>query len=514
VLPRLAVDLNMAHPTRTWPGWGALLALAALCTALLVVLHQSWWRPMRPARRWVWGPLIATTVVLLCLAFGRWAALGPLSDRLALTPPSATPAAPPSGATVTATGDAPSTSHVPRAAFDGGARAGNAATPLARIDAGPSVPVVTANDLPEDTRPLGEPSEGTRAPQGAEAATPSPLGNLTLAAPTDTQTASSASTSNSTTSPGSSGANGGLSGVGGLGTNGGLGANGLAPSSGSPAIRGWNTDATSASGAPALPSGTLGASGAPSPSGGASARGALDTHASGSAHTGGATGASGAPSPSVGASAGGAPSSSSGPNPSAAANASGDPRETMKAEVLAHARRAGTLDVVRAIEGLLLAYPETTTDPDVHRALIRAAASGGAASRAALNLMSTSMGSAGPDLLYQLMVERPSLAEQTKYLLSRTRVRKLFSPQLAIAYDLRFSPSCNARLGLLDRANDIGDQRSINTLASLLNNSPRCGQPGRFPCIELCERESPQFTKAIDTMVRRLRTSERAASMN
>jgi hypothetical protein len=128
--------------------------------------------------------------------------------------------------------------------------------------------------------------------------------------------------------------------------------------------------------------------------------------------------------------------------------------------------------------------------------------------------MTSSMGSEGPDLLYEIMTERPSLSDQAKFFLSRTRVRKLFSPELAIAYDLRFSPSCSSRRGLLKRASEIGDQRSINTLAALLDNPPRCGEPGRFPCLELCRDEELHFTKTIDAIVRRVRGNERAASMN
>jgi len=117
------------------------------------------------------------------------------------------------------------------------------------------------------------------------------------------------------------------------------------------------------------------------------------------------------------------------------------------------------------------------------------------------------MGSAGPDLLYHLMLNEPALAPRAKYKLTRHRVRKLFSPELEIAYDLRFAPSCAARLGLLSRAEAVGDQRSINVLAAMAGKFPRCGRRGQSECVPLCEREADEFSRAIDSIVRRLRGS-------
>jgi tRNA A-37 threonylcarbamoyl transferase component Bud32 len=192
----------------------------------------------------------------------------------------------------------------------------------------------------------------------------------------------------------------------------------------------------------------------------------------------------------------------------------GESPEGLEAPSLEQSRRASDmLGAVQTIERLLAVSPAAANDPDVRRVLGRAAGAGPDASRAAFRVMTGAMGSAGPDLLYQLMLNRPSLTDQAKFLLSRNRVRKLFSPELAIAYDLRFSPSCTARLGLLERASEIGDQRTINTLAALSSNPPECGQPEHSPCLELCERETAQFNRAIDAIVRRLRGNERA-SMN
>ena len=189
--------------------------------------------------------------------------------------------------------------------------------------------------------------------------------------------------------------------------------------------------------------------------------------------------------------------------------------EALKAEALAHLRRAnGFMDALRTIERLLALAPGAGADPEVRRTLRQAASIGGDPADLAFRIMGSSMGSHGPDLLYQIMLNQPALADRAKFLLSRHRVRKLFTPELAIAYDLRFSPRCAARVGLLPRASEVGDQRSINTLAALVSPAPGCGEPNHAPCLELCEREAGQFARAVNAIVRRTRSSERAASTN
>jgi serine/threonine protein kinase len=192
-----------------------------------------------------------------------------------------------------------------------------------------------------------------------------------------------------------------------------------------------------------------------------------------------------------------------------------DPARSLKERLLAQSSRAtAMLDAVHTIEQLLGVSPESAGDADVQRILTKAAGYEGEPSRAALQVMSAAMGSTGPDLLYELMLNRPALSTRAKFKLSRFRVRKLFTRELGVAYDLRFAPTCSARLSLLKQANDFGDQRSINVLSALAGKFPRCGRQGRSPCLPLCEREAEQLTRSIDTIARRLRTGERTASVN
>jgi hypothetical protein len=189
------------------------------------------------------------------------------------------------------------------------------------------------------------------------------------------------------------------------------------------------------------------------------------------------------------------------------AGATGENPDVLLARALDDAQRPRTLlNAVLQIERALTLAPDKASNPDVERILRRALSQNGDTPRAALRVMSTAMGSRGPDLLYDLMLQKPSLASTAKFRLSRFRVRKLFSPELAVAYDLRFSPNCSSRLWLLPRAEEVGDQRAINTLSALISKSPKCTEEDGIRCLAVCPNEAPRFARAIDTIVRRLRS--------
>ncbi|HTV17534.1 MAG TPA: protein kinase [Polyangiaceae bacterium] len=478
VLPHFAPGVALARPPEVWSGWGAVLSLAALLTALVVALHQSWWQPMRPGRRWIWGPLLAAGMALASLAVGRWALLESSARDLAraardlairggdasgLTLPAPTEPQPPAhDATPIAT--APPLPHHDAGARRTDASPGNDAGAAGHTEPSDAPQLAT---LPEASPPEARSSEA-RSPESLPepqpfTIVPAPLPPIVSAATLPPAPSSETTNAHGSEAPAPS-------------------ASPAPPATQAPSSPRGATPGTSTPPSAPTP--------APSPTTGLTVSVARDAEPPRST--------SGAPSSGV---------SSSGVS-------SGD-REALRVEILLHARRVtGLGDAVLAIERLLAVAPDMSRDPELRRILVRAATMGGDTQRAAFRVMTTSMGSEGPDLLYQIMTERPSLADEAKFLLSRTRVRKLFSPELAIAYDLRFSTSCSSRRGLLKRATEIGDQRTINTLSALLENPPHCGEPGRFPCLDLCRSEELYFTKAIDAIVRRVRGNERAASMN
>ncbi len=179
--------------------------------------------------------------------------------------------------------------------------------------------------------------------------------------------------------------------------------------------------------------------------------------------------------------------------------------EVLKALALAYASRSSELtEAVQTIEQLLSVSPASAHDRDLRNILSKAASVEGKASRAAFSVMSRSMGSAGPDLLYELMLKKPGLADRAKFRLTRFSVQEKFAPELSIAYDLRFAPSCGSRVALLERAKAVGDQRSINELSAVISKPTKCGRRGHPPCLARCERHAATISQAIDTIAQRL----------
>jgi tRNA A-37 threonylcarbamoyl transferase component Bud32 len=169
----------------------------------------------------------------------------------------------------------------------------------------------------------------------------------------------------------------------------------------------------------------------------------------------------------------------------------------LKALMLAFASKSNTLvEALEAARRLLLLTPESQRDADLQYIVLRAADQRGKASELAFALMSQHMGRAGADLLYDLMLRRPELDTRARIGLDSLRHGSQFSPALAIAYDLRVAPSCASRLGLLSRAEDVGDERSANVLTALSRRPVGCKKTNHRTCKARCAEESRAF---IDT---------------
>ena len=171
-------------------------------------------------------------------------------------------------------------------------------------------------------------------------------------------------------------------------------------------------------------------------------------------------------------------------------------------------------DAVENVARLLAQSPARASDPELQLLLRRAASSDGEASHAAFRVMGEAMGSRGPDLIWDLMVEKPELAQKAKFRLTRFKVKRLFSPQLSIAFDLRFFETCAGRISLLPRANALGDQRSLNVLASLATVPESCAGKTSAACTPRCPREAPAFSRSMEIIDQRLRNGQRAALAN
>lgn len=155
------------------------------------------------------------------------------------------------------------------------------------------------------------------------------------------------------------------------------------------------------------------------------------------------------------------------------------------------------LEAVEAARRLLLIDPEAQTNRDLRQVVSRAADDKGKASELAFVVMSQHMGRTGADLLYEVMLRRPDLQTRAKIALESLRRESLFSPALAIAYDLRFAASCAARLALLPRARELGDERSAQLLSALSRRPAGCRKTSRRSCKAPCTAESRAFVDTV-----------------
>jgi hypothetical protein len=99
------------------------------------------------------------------------------------------------------------------------------------------------------------------------------------------------------------------------------------------------------------------------------------------------------------------------------------------------------------------------------------------------DLVSTRMGPAGVDILYELVTTRGGsrAATRAEELLHDAAVRARGTPALRMAYDLRMAPGCDEKRALFARAKGEGDGRTLGQL-QILNR--RCGRHGASCCLQ------------------------------
>ncbi len=171
----------------------------------------------------------------------------------------------------------------------------------------------------------------------------------------------------------------------------------------------------------------------------------------------------------------------------------------LKALLLEFASRAnGLVDAMALAKRLFAVAPQEAQDKDVRFLVKRAAATPGQASALAFPLLAEGMGSAGPDLLYELTLTDARAAARADELLASEPVRARATPALLIANDLRKAASCSARVPLLERAIEVGDERSAAILGPLGASSKKgCGKKKKMPCPAACPAEAERFLDAV-----------------
>jgi len=149
----------------------------------------------------------------------------------------------------------------------------------------------------------------------------------------------------------------------------------------------------------------------------------------------------------------------------------------------------GGLAALATLKTLFAGSSKSLEDKELQAMVTRAANGPPAVQAEALALMSSGMGSVGLDLLYELTIA-PSVAKPVKQkaldLTKREDVRKLASPALLVALELRDHPAC-ARGAAIEQAEKSGDKRSLAYLSPLLSTKG-CGLFGMADCYACVDR--------------------------
>ncbi len=181
--------------------------------------------------------------------------------------------------------------------------------------------------------------------------------------------------------------------------------------------------------------------------------------------------------------------------------------QVLRALTMAFASRAtGRVDAMAVAKRLFVVSPEARQDPDMKVLVKRAAETPGEAGKLAFELMAEQMGASGPDLLYDIMLTRPSITARARQYLEQPAIRDKATPALKIAYDLRQASDCEARLPLLGRAAQLGDERALAVLQPLVQGTKKgCGKWKNLPCAAACAAQATEYQKTISSIARRLR---------
>jgi tRNA A-37 threonylcarbamoyl transferase component Bud32 len=185
-----------------------------------------------------------------------------------------------------------------------------------------------------------------------------------------------------------------------------------------------------------------------------------------------------------------------------------DPK-VLRATAVAQASSAATLgDAMGNFQRLLTVSPESAEDKDIQHILLQTTRTT-TNSAAAFELLASSMGSVGADLLFRLALTESEQRDTARKYLARPQVHKKFTEALSIAYDLQFAQSCSARLRLLERAKRHGDERSVRVLSALARGLKRgCGPKQRQPCKPPCPAQAEQFLQTVEAINARMKLGQ------
>lgn len=181
-----------------------------------------------------------------------------------------------------------------------------------------------------------------------------------------------------------------------------------------------------------------------------------------------------------------------------------DPRVLQPLLLEFASRATGLADAMVTAKHLIAVDPDKRGNEALGHIVRRAAGTPGQASELAFELMTSNLGTEGPDLLYTLSKTGDKASERAKQALRSPEVRKLMSPALRIAIELEEAESCEARVPLLHRAKFLGDARAVGVLAPLSKGSKvGCGKYRNRPCPAQCPIQAKDYLDAIVAIQKR-----------
>lgn len=154
--------------------------------------------------------------------------------------------------------------------------------------------------------------------------------------------------------------------------------------------------------------------------------------------------------------------------------------------------------VVAGVEKVLRMDPDAIDDPAVSKSLlaytVRACINEGAACKGMMDLLSERAGTAGPDLLFELITTKGGTSAQKRAdrLLADPSVMRGASEALRIAYELRKASGCGAVEKLYPEVEKKGDHRALRELKILQSRrqcrARGCCLNGQDPAVKRLER--------------------------
>ena len=160
-------------------------------------------------------------------------------------------------------------------------------------------------------------------------------------------------------------------------------------------------------------------------------------------------------------------------------------------------------EAVAALSSALEVDPELNVSKKVASLLFTTAQSK-SGREATFQLLEGPMGSRGADIVYDIWMQEGVKgvvkARADRYLKSQA-FERISSPELNIAVALRHAEHCEQKHGLLLRAKNVGDQRSLAYLTKL-SETGGCGAGGKHDCYP-CLRKDTRLADAMAAIAKR-----------